>query len=141
MIGWSARGSSSYLWHHNPTSWQSVNWIEIENEKDYEGMIGRLRGGDIDGVKSESQSANWITSFIWQAISHLINDKQDVSTGRSISPLRVTDFDAREEMLKEMLLLSLEHNYICTSNPICTIYALHNSDNCTTKKLLYLCNQ
>ncbi len=30
----------------------SVNWIEIENEKDYEGMIGRLRGGDIDGVKS-----------------------------------------------------------------------------------------
>lgn len=143
MIGWSTRGSSGYLWHHNPTSWQSVNWIEIKNEKDYEGMIGRLRGGDIDAVKSESQSANWITSFIWQTISHLINDKHDLSTGRSISPLRVTDFDAREETLNKMLLLPLEHNYICTSNPSWTntIDALHNSDNCTTKNSLYLCNQ
>lgn len=46
-------------------------------------------------------------------------------------------------MLKEMLLLTLAHNYICTSSPTCTNTkdALHNSDNCNTKNSLYLFNQ
>lgn len=56
------------------------------------------------------------------------------------APSALSEFIA---MVKEMLLLPLAHNYICTPSPACTntIDALHNSDNCNTKNSLYLFNQ
>lgn len=58
-------------------------------------------------------------------------------------PTQSNGFRCKRGNVKRNVAFPLEHNYICIYNPICTntIDALHNSDNCTTKNSLDLCNQ
>lgn len=117
-------------WHHEarrPTE-RKLDW---DRNKKWESVTDRLREGDIDGVKSESQFTNWITSFIWRAISCLINEEPTllIVFSRSQGFLAYT---AKKGMFLPVGTYTSAHPTHSTN----TKDALHNSDNCSAKQTI-----